>query len=88
LAPAFTGWRFFLFEDKTVEQFSIPKHQALAAVADEPEMPGEMPPALWDRLRVYAFENNKAATAEVMRAYVRVTKRNIYRRIGKVPHGY
>ena len=47
----------------------------LRAIDDEPELPGDMPDAMWDE-----FQDRERAT-EALRALVRVTKRNIRDRV-------
>lgn len=47
-----------------------------AAIDAEPELPGEMPDAIWEAIR-----NDRAAVAETLRIAVRATKEGIMRRV-------
>ena len=52
------------------------RERLVRAVEDEPELPGIMPDSIWDVARVSRFD-----MAEVMRAAVRSTKKNILARV-------
>ena len=54
---------------------------ALKAVADEPELPGEMPDEVWEALR-----SDRATMETVLRGIVQTTKQNIRDRIERVAH--
>tara|TARA_R110000868_G_scaffold90375_1_gene251010 strand:+ start:155 stop:469 length:315 start_codon:yes stop_codon:yes gene_type:complete len=51
------------------------------AVRDEPELPGEMPQAMFDTV-----QHDKDACAEALRILVRLTKQGILERIAKRPN--
>ena len=55
---------------------------ALKAVADEPELPGEMPDEVWEALR-----SDRATMETVLRGIVQTTKQNIRDRIERVAQG-
>lgn len=55
---------------------------ALKAVADEPELPGEMPNEVWEALR-----SDRATMETVLRGVVQTAKQNIRDRIERVAQG-
>ena len=55
---------------------------ALKAVADEPELPGEMPDEVWEALR-----SDRAMMETIMRGVVQTAKQNIRDRIERVAQG-
>ena len=55
---------------------------ALKAVADEPELPGEMPDEVWE-----ALISDRATMETVLRGIVQTTKQNIRDRIERVAQG-
>ena len=55
---------------------------ALKAVADEPELPGEMPDEVWEALR-----SDRAMMETVLRGVAQTAKQNIRDRIERVAQG-
>jgi hypothetical protein len=55
----------------------IPRKHVLEAIESEPELPGEMPDAVWNMLVA-----NKEDATQILRAIVRTTKQNIKSRLG------
>lgn len=55
----------------------ISKVKALAAVEEEEELSGDMPPELWERLK----NADESTMTEMLRIVIRTTKKNISQRI-------
>ena len=60
---------------------TIDSNDLLKAVDDEPELPGDMPEAMWLALRVMVEQNDREGMIEALRIAVRHTKSGIRDRI-------
>lgn len=63
---------------KAVRSKKVDLDLVLKAIADEPELPGEMPDSMWEHIK-----GNKRDTSAYFRIAVRVTKEGIRDRILK-----
>lgn len=60
---------------------AIDSNELLKAVDDEPELPGDMPEAMWLALRVMVEQNDREGMIEALRIAVRHTKSGIRDRV-------
>ena len=61
-------------------KYFLDKEMVYKAVDDEPELPGQMPDAMWE-----AIKGDRDAMGEALRLSVSMTKDDIKERIGKLP---
>lgn len=72
-----------LMEEAYIAGAKSERERCLKAVAEEPEMPGPMPTAMWAQIKTLVLQNDQDGLGECLRIIVRLTKSEIQKRIVK-----
>lgn len=79
--PDYCAVRIKDLDELERHKYVVDRNAILKAVDDEPELPGEMPPAMWSALLEALMEGDKETVEQMVRIAVRQTKEGIRGRI-------
>jgi hypothetical protein len=72
-----------IMADDFEEIEATPKKVAIECVEQEPDFKGEMPGSLYSEFKWGVYADDKEYIANIIRTIVKITKKNIIKRIGE-----